>query len=443
MDRAALQQQYEETLEESQWWPERDLRRYQHSQLIQLVRHAKANVPFYEKRLDAVTDSSGDIDVERWLEVPIVRRKDLVEHSAAMHAGTLPAGHGPVGTASSSGSTGIAITVTNTALQALADNAARWRAHRRLGFDWGRNVCSRQEVAAEKAPWPEGRLVGRWGPPWLRESTGVAWMIYKGTPAQQTLEFMSRNACAYFNVGAKTAHAIALEAERLGVQLKLDAILAQGEGCDAEDVAACRRVFGARIMEHYSSKEMGQGAHPCELGTLHVNEENLLLEIVDENGEPCAQGVQGRVIVTPFYSTAQPLIRYDQGDIARFGPPCACGRTSATIEKVVGRVAAIFRHPDGRAVSRLLPKPARAALRCTMMQLAQVGANSYEARYVPTSIDAWPDEDVFLKIFRAEYFGDAEVKFVRLLSISPNAGSGKIADYVNEYTGASSLSLNT
>ena len=48
--------------------------------------------------------------------------------------------------------------------------------------------------------------------------------------------------------------------------------------------------------------EMGQGAHPCELGTLHVNDENLLLEIVDNDGMPCAQGVQGRVVITPFYS---------------------------------------------------------------------------------------------------------------------------------------------
>lgn len=429
----SLQQQFYEMLEDSQWWPRREVEDYQNSQLVQLVQHARGKVDFYRSRLDMLFDVSGNLDLSRWLQVPIVKRRDLLDSRVAMQASDLPAGHGPVGTASSSGSTGLAITVTNTALQALADNAARWRVHKRMRLDWSANICSRQEVDRSKAPWPEGRLMGRWGPRWMMENTGRAWMIYKGTPAAETFEFIKRNDCAYLNVGAKTAHALALEAERLQLDLKLDAILAQGEGCDELDEVACLRAFGARIVEHYSSKEMGQGAHPCELGTLHVNEENVLLEILDEHDLPCSPGQTGRVVVTPFYSTAQPLIRYDQGDLARFGTPCACGRTSRTLQKIVGRVSAIFRHPDGRAVSRLLPKPARAALNCTMMQLAQTGPNSYEVRYVPAADESRPDETTFRRIFHEEYFDDAQLAFVRVGSIPPNPSSGKIADYVNEY----------
>lgn len=433
MTAPSLQQQYFEMLETSQWWPRHDLTGYQQSQLVQLVEHARDNVPFYRGRLEPLFGRRGEADLTRWNELPILRRQDLVAHRASMQAEILPPGHGPVGTASSSGSTGIAITVTNTALQALADNATRWRAHQRLGLDWSANLCSRQEVYQERAPWPRGREVGHWGPPWMAEAIGNAWMIYKGTPAAETFEFLQRNGCTYLNVGAKTAHALALEAERLEADIRLDAILAQGEGCDDTDEAACRRAFGARIVEHYSSKEMGQGAHPCELGTLHVNEENLLLEILDEVGQPCPPGKTGRVVVTPFYATAQPLIRYDQGDLAQYGEPCACGRSSRTLRRVVGRVSAIFRHPDGRAVSRLLPKPARASLHCTMMQLAQTGPNHYQLRYVPVSDASWPDEEIFLRIFRAEYFDDATVSFVRVSAIAPNPSSGKIADYVNEY----------
>ena len=59
----------------------------------------------------------------------------------------------------------------------------------------------------------------------------------------------------------------------------------------------------------------------------HVNAETLLLEIVDASGQPCRPGEMGRVVITPFFSTAQPLIRYDHGDLAVAGEGCACGRT--------------------------------------------------------------------------------------------------------------------
>ena len=75
-----LQRQFYEMLMESQWWSADELRNYQRSQLSQLLRHAKKNVPFYEHRLDAVVKPNGDIDWDRWGEIPIVRRQDLAKH---------------------------------------------------------------------------------------------------------------------------------------------------------------------------------------------------------------------------------------------------------------------------------------------------------------------------------------------------------------------------
>jgi phenylacetate-CoA ligase len=427
----ATQQQIYETLMESQWWPADRLGDYQHNLLEQLVRHAAANAPFYKGRLDMLFSASGRIDWRRWLEVPIVRRQDLIDRRIAMHSRTLPVGHAPVGTGRSSGSTGVVVFVTGTAQANRANNAARWRAQQRFGLDWGGNLCSCQEVDHHDAPWPDGRHLGTFGPPWLAAG-GEAWSLYRGTPAEQIFEFVSRKGCTCLAAGGKTAHALALEAERLRLELRLEAILASGEGCDQEDRDICQRVFGAKLLEHYSSNEMGQGAQSCELGKLHVNDELLLLEILDDNGQPCPEGVAGRVVVTPFHSMAQPLIRYEQGDIARFGAPCPCGRASRTLDTVVGRITAIFRHPDGRAVSRLLPLAAKRALRSAMVQVAQTGPTVFEMRYVPEGPTAWPDEVRVTEIFRQEYFDDAEIHFVRMDRIPPGP-SGKIVLYANEY----------
>jgi phenylacetate-CoA ligase len=432
---AQLEKTFYDALMDSEHWSRERLLDLQRTNLARLLRHARAEVPFYSDRLNPLFTPSGDIDWNRWEDIPIIKRRDLVDHRDAMQARHLPSGHGPTGVARTSGSTGLAVEVTGTALQVAVDSAARWRGLGRTGVDWSKNVCSRQEIDPEKARWPEGALAGRFGPHWLEGPRGYGWSLYKGTPAEQTFEFIRRHECAYLNVGAKTAHALSIEARRLGIEVRLQAVLAQGENCDEHDRDACRSTFGAAIIELYSSKEMGQGAHPCEYGSLHVNDENVLIEIVDEADRACPPGTQGRVIVTPFYSTAQPLIRYEQGDIAIFGEMCACGRQGHVIERIVGRAAAIFRHPDGRAVSRLLPGRARKHLSSEMVQIAQTGPTNYEIRYVPVG-DGVVDEAAFQQVFREEYFDDALLTFVPLREL-PTGASGKVAEYVNEYHRAS------
>lgn len=89
---------------ESQYWPPERMLEYQHSQLTQLLRHAKADVPFYADRLDCVFKKNGDIDWDRWHEIPIVKRSDLVNEKNDMLASELPPGHGPTKEVYSSGS---------------------------------------------------------------------------------------------------------------------------------------------------------------------------------------------------------------------------------------------------------------------------------------------------------------------------------------------------
>lgn len=100
---SGLQRQFFQMLMESQFWSPKALENYQRSQLAQLLRHARKNVPFYEHRLDAVLEPNGDIDWDRWHEIPIVRRRDMIDHRTAMQARELPPGHGPTGSIETSG----------------------------------------------------------------------------------------------------------------------------------------------------------------------------------------------------------------------------------------------------------------------------------------------------------------------------------------------------
>ncbi|MEZ5876956.1 MAG: hypothetical protein R3D43_03845 [Tepidamorphaceae bacterium] len=51
--------------------------------------------------------------------------------------------------------------------------------------------------------------------------------------------------------------------------------------------------------------------------------------------------------VTPLYSFAMPLIRYQLQDWVTVGEPCSCGRTSPVIAEINGRDSTLLRFKDG------------------------------------------------------------------------------------------------
>src|SRR5262249_394724 len=156
--------QFFEMLLDSQWWSEAQLRNYQRSQLGQLLRHAKANVPFYGTRLDAVLKSNGDIDWDRWSEMPIVSRKDVIEHGDKLLATTLPSGHGGTTTSRTSGTSGTPITLTTSQLVNVALSGNRFRYYKWHNIDWTKDCCSVSGDDPNVAAWPAGRVSGAWGP---------------------------------------------------------------------------------------------------------------------------------------------------------------------------------------------------------------------------------------------------------------------------------------
>ena len=78
----SLRQRIYEMLMESQFWPPAKMLEFQRSQLAQLLRHAKATVPFYKTRLDPLFEKNDDINWDRWHEIPIVTRADLRDQPA-------------------------------------------------------------------------------------------------------------------------------------------------------------------------------------------------------------------------------------------------------------------------------------------------------------------------------------------------------------------------
>ncbi|WP_261428240.1 phenylacetate--CoA ligase family protein [Xiamenia xianingshaonis] len=71
----------------------------------------------------------------------------------------------------------------------------------------------------------------------------------------------------------------------------------------------------------------------------HIAEDHFLWEVVDpETGEPVPDGEMGELVLTPLGKQAIPVLRYRTHDLTRVTTePCACGRTTARMQKVRSR----------------------------------------------------------------------------------------------------------
>ena len=95
--------------------------------------------------------------------------------------------------------------------------------------------------------------------------------------------------------------------------------------------------LGTRLYPHYGSREIGLGgAVTCPaFEGMHLRENDLIAEIVDEEGRVLPRGEWGELVLTSIEADAMPLIRYRTGDITRILPePCPCGSAVIRLDRV-------------------------------------------------------------------------------------------------------------
>jgi phenylacetate-CoA ligase len=117
--------------------------------------------------------------------------------------------------------------------------------------------------------------------------------------------------------------------------------------------ALIQDVFSVRVFDLYGCEEVGLIASECEYHEgMHVNVDQLLVELVREDGTPAPPGEPALVVVTDLLNRAMPLIRYRMEDMAeRMDQPCRCGRGLPRIGRVVGRVADFLIRRDGTKIA--------------------------------------------------------------------------------------------
>lgn len=139
------------------------------------------------------------------------------------------------------------------------------------------------------------------------------------------------------------------ELDRLRAGLRL--VMTDSELLTDEGRMLLEGGFGTPVLDEYSAYEVLTVSSQCLRGAMHLDEDRVWLEIVDDDGSPVEDGVEGRVVVTHYRERAMPLVRYALGDRAvRLPPGCACGRSTARMRIAAGRSDDVVILPDGRSV---------------------------------------------------------------------------------------------
>lgn len=132
--------------------------------------------------------------------------------------------------------------------------------------------------------------------------------------------------------------------------LKLAAIRTMGETLSDQTREDASLMTGARVLDTYSSSEIGRIATQCvPYGPYRVNTYSLAVEILNDKGDRCKPGEVGRVVITDLMNYATPLVRYDTGDYA-----IPYDLSHHNLQKIVGRQRNMILLPDGRKIWPLI-----------------------------------------------------------------------------------------
>jgi phenylacetate-CoA ligase len=429
-------------LEQSQWWPAEVMARHQFRQLDTLVAHAAATVPFYGPRLREMGWSEGrPLTAEQWRRLPVLRRSALQEAGDAVVSNAIPADHGRRFTLMTSGSTGRPVQTVGTALTQLFWSALTVRDHVWHGRDFSRKLGVIRQFTLAQAPPEQGASAANWGSATDGTfRTGPAAALDIDRTVREQAAWLAREQPGYLLTYPSNVVALARHFSEQGLDLPgLLEVRTFGEVLEPRARDACRAAWGVPLVDMYSSQEVGYIALQCPgHDTYHVQSENLLVEIVDDEGQPCRPGDVGRVVVTTLHNFATPLLRYELGDFAEVGAACPCGRGLPVLTRVLGRQRNMLTLPDGdqrwpniRDPSEFASAGGPALPPLQQFQVIQRSLTSLEVLLVcPRALGA--DEEDVMRGYLAATLGHVfDVTFTYVAEV-PRSKGGKFEDFRSE-----------
>lgn len=153
---------------------------------------------------------------------------------------------------------------------------------------------------------------------------------------------------------------------------------------------AIRQAFPkTRLVDHYGMSECLPLSTECDHGRKHINTDYAVLEAVDADDRPVADGeLSDHVLVTNLVNHVQPFIRYRVDDSVRIShKPCPCGSVFPTVEVFSRKGSQIHLRGDQGTWQMLSPPivvdTMLRAVGVAQFQVIHVRQNELEVKIIP------------------------------------------------------------
>jgi len=306
-----------------------DLLALQNKRLADIVAHAAANSPYYRRLFDESAIDPLKVNSIKDLEnLPLTKKTDLLDHNEQIQ-NTIP--NQKEYLSETSGSTGFPLIFRRNQLWDAMHNASVMRGYEwhgvkpwdRNGYLWGYNISGFAAVKTKILDFLQNRF---------RLFSYSEDEIAKFCKKLERAKYVGGYSSMIYEV-AKHASS----KSNLGPFNNMTMVKGTSESVE--------QAFGMRMISEYGAAEAGIMAFECPEGSMHMNMETCVIELIDDE-----------IVVTNLLSHSFPIIRYALGDYIEIDETsqCRCGRHSPIIKSITGRVGANIQGHQNRYPSLVL-----------------------------------------------------------------------------------------
>jgi phenylacetate-CoA ligase len=321
-------------METRQWWSRERILAFQLERLQTLLRDVGVHVPYYRSVFaQAGFNPAAVHSVANLQGLPFLTKAVIRAHGDALRADDAQG----LARFNTGGSSGEPLIFFIGIERVTHDVAAKWRATRWWDVDigdpeivvWGSPI---ELGTQDRIKFIRDRLMRtELLPAFEMSDARVEQFIARIRTVQPKMLFGYPSALSY----------IALYAEKQGIRLDdlgIKVAFTTGERLYEHQRTAIERLYACPVANGYGSRDGGFIAHQCPAGSMHITAEDIIVEIVDDNGKVLPPGQPGEIVITNLATRDFPFIRYRTGDVGVLSEEtCACGRGLPLLKEIQGR----------------------------------------------------------------------------------------------------------
>jgi len=342
--------QVHKTMERNQWLSSIELQDIQLENLKAFLTDIGTSVPYYRDLFRSTGFDPGKLSsIEDLQQLPLTGKPEIRENQDRLKADDA------VGLArfNTGGSSGEPLIFYIGSKRVSHDVAAKWRATRWWNVDIGD-----PEIVVWGSPIELGAQdrVRQIRDKLFRTQLLPAFEMSEEKLDQFIATIQQVKPPMLFGYPSALAH-IAGHAQKRGVDLSnigIRVAFVTSERLYDHQREAIEQVFGCPVANGYGGRDAGFIAHQCPEGSMHITSEDIIVEIIGDDGKVLPVGESGEIVVTHLATRDFPFVRYRTGDVGILSDSlCNCGRGLPVLKEVQGRSTDFLIAQDGTVLHGL------------------------------------------------------------------------------------------